>query len=962
MKHTKKLLIGLVTMATIQLSAQVTTPAGRKLRQYELKNGLTVILDENHDKPEVFGLITVKAGGKHDPADATGMAHYQEHMLFKGTTTLGTIDWEKEKPHIDKIFELYDQLGKTTDEKQRKEIQSLINEESLKAGEYAIPNELSNLLNEMGGTNVNAATGVDFTVYFNKFPSNQILKWLDLYAHRFEQPVFRGFQAELEVVYEEKNLYNDKFQTKLIEEFQKQFFKNHPYGQQTLIGTIDDLKNPSLSKMYDFFKAYYLPNNMALILAGDFDSEKIMPVIEEKFGKWQRGELPKERTWSEEPFKGREFFEAKLTPIKLGVLGFRAPSQKDKEFVKASMMAQLLNNSYSTGLLDNIADEGKVLVAQVLQFPYTDHGIIGIFYVPKIIGQSLKDAEDIIMAEIDKLKKGEFDNQTLDNIKRGEYISFVNQMEQNMNRAMKYSQNFIIGQPAKDVYDYTEILKSITKEEIVELANRIFGDNYLSYHSKMGFPKKEKIEKPEYKPLLANTNARSEYAKHFDTLPVLEPVFKTIDFDKDIERQTLSKHIELAKVKNPDNDIYTLQIEYKVGTAEIPHLYFASQAVKYFGTGDMSLKQIKNEFAKLGTTFSVWSTRTSTYIKITGQDDNFDAAVELFGKILTAPTLAQSNVKTIIDGEFASRKLERSEADAVADALLNYGLKGEQSKYINRLSTKKIKKISASELVDAMVKATKYSAQINYTGSKDIGHVAKVIKNSIPFAENPSIDKHEIDLPNLKYTENTILFVNKSKARQSKMFVYIEGEPFEPHKASTIEAFNEYFGGGFNGLLMQEIREYRSLAYAVGGRFSPPAVKGKPYNFYGYVGTQADKTLNAMEVYASLINDMPQKPERTTMIKNYLELSAQTKRPGFRDLAEVVSNWKQLGYTTDPINIKLPDYKKIDWNTINDFYSSEMKGKPVVYFIVGDKKHIDMKELAKYGKVVEVKEKALYTK
>ena len=257
-----------------------------------------------------------------------------------------------------------------------------------------------------------------YTVYYNKFPSNQVEKWIDLYAHRFSEPVFRSFQAELEVVYEEKNLYNDQFQTRLLEEFQKNFFKSHPYGQQTIIGTIEDLKNPSLTKMYEFFKTYYVPNNMALVLSGDFNSEEILPIIEEKFGKWVKGEVPQQRTWDEKPFNGREFYQAKLTPIKVGLFGYRAPSSKDEKSLTTEIITRLLNNSYSTGLLDRLSIDGKVLMAQAMQMPYQDYGAIIMFTVPKIVGQSLEKAEAIVMAEIDKLKKGELDETMIEAIKQ----------------------------------------------------------------------------------------------------------------------------------------------------------------------------------------------------------------------------------------------------------------------------------------------------------------------------------------------------------------------------------------------------------------------------------------------------------------------------------------------------------------------------------------------------------------
>lgn len=961
MKRLKILLIGFLLISPIWSISQEVEKINHGIKQFTLSNGLKVILDENHSQPEVFGLIIVKAGGKNDPSDATGMAHYQEHMLFKGTTTLGTINWEKEKPHIDRIFQLYDELGKTKDEAKRAEIQKTINEESLKAGEYAIPNEMNNLINEMGGSNINAGTGPDYTVYYNKFPSNQVEKWIDLYAHRFSEPVFRSFQAELEVVYEEKNLYNDQFQTRLLEEFQKNFFKSHPYGQQTIIGTVEDLKNPSLTKMYEFFKTYYVPNNMALVLSGDFNSEEILPIIEEKFGKWVKGEVPQQRTWDEKPFNGREFYQAKLTPIKVGLFGYRAPSSKDEKSLTTEIITRLLNNSYSTGLLDRLSIDGKVLMAQAMQMPYQDYGALILFTVPKIVGQSLEDAEAVALAEIEKLKKGDFDESMIEAIKQEMYRQHITSMENIQGRALFISQAFVKDQSIDDAFDYPNKIKNITKADIVELANQIFGPNYIAFYSKMGFPKKEKIQKPGYKPLLANTNARSEYAKHFSNIQSKSPSLKLIDFDKDIEKVSLKGNHGLTKVENQLNDVFSLTINLKVGESTIPMLKYANQGISMSGAGDYNVNQLKLEFAKIGTSYNVWADETNTYVDIQGIESNLARSIELVGLLMKDPKLEQAKVKTIVDGEFTNRKMEKSEPDNVAQALFEYGLYGNKSSYIDRLSKSDMKKLQALELTNAFKQATEYPVQVRYSGKTPSKDLAQLIEKHLPLAENPKIDNTPLDKPTNQYSENTILFVNKSKARQSKMFVFVNGEPFQPQDAVAIEAFNDYFGGGFSGLILQEIREYRSLAYSAGGSFRFPKAKGSPVNFVGYTGTQADKTLTAMETFNGLIRQMPEKTERIEMIKNHLELGSQTGRPSFRGLASSIERWKNLGFDSDPALLKLPMYKSLEWETINQFYKNKMQNKPTVYMIVGDKKQIDMKELAKYGKIIELKEDEIFT-
>ena len=248
------------------------------LKQRRLANGLTVLLSENHEVPRIFGAVIVRAGGKNDPASATGIAHYLEHMLFKGTEALGTVDAARERPHLQRITALYERLRTTTDEEERAGLLAAIDRESQAAGKLAIPNELDRLLLEMGGTGVNAFTTPDITVYYNAFPARSVDRWLWLYAHRFQDPVFRLFPSELEAVYEEKNQSMDSFEP-IAEVFLKHFFPTHPYGSQVVLGSVEHLKNPSLKEMYAFYRRYYVPGNMALALSGDFDAEAIWPVI-----------------------------------------------------------------------------------------------------------------------------------------------------------------------------------------------------------------------------------------------------------------------------------------------------------------------------------------------------------------------------------------------------------------------------------------------------------------------------------------------------------------------------------------------------------------------------------------------------------------------------------------------------------------------------------------------------------
>ncbi|MFH0893117.1 MAG: insulinase family protein [Bacteroidota bacterium] len=930
------------------------------LTEYKLQNGLTVILNENHEKPEVFGMVAVRAGSKNDPADATGMAHYQEHMLFKGTTEIGTSNWEKEKIHIDKIFELYDLLGKTTIEEERKKIQQQINDESVKAGEFSIPNEFDKILKSMGGTGMNANTSWDRTVYFNTFPTNQMEKWLDLYSHRFMNPVFRLFQAELEVVYEEKNLYADNFGMSLFEFYLKNFFRKHPYGQQTTIGTLDHLKNPSLTKMYQFFKTYYVANNMALIISGDFNTEEIKPMIEAKFGRLASGNVPEFPVYEEKEFNGREFVEAKMSPVKLGIIGFRTVKAGDNDQVILDVCNRILSNNNQTGLLDKLNLENKLLGAQLIGMPLNDYGINLILMIPKILGQSLEEAEKLVMTEVEKLGKGEFEDWLVDAVKYQLYMEHKTQMESNEDIGILLSETFAQKRPTLDALMYAEQVKKVTKADVIRIAQKYYGKNFLVFYSKMGFPKKDKLDKPGFKPIIPKADQKSSYVEYFENLPAGKTIEKGILFDQVMQTAILDGDNALYCVKNPLNDIFTLELKFGIGSTRIPRMAHAADIMNYAGTKSMKLYDLKSAFSKIGCEMSISCDADYFIIELSGIEENLEKDLVLLKDLIENPVLEKDKLKNIVEGEQTNRKIEKSEPDNVAQALFEYVKYKNNSEFVHRLSLSEIKSLNTDTLVADFKKAMTYHVEIHYTGSLPLERVQDILVKNIDFKNSRLPSESPVVRTPEKYSENTIFFIDDKKAVQSKIKLLVNGGPYTCAQEPIIDAFNQYFSGDFSGLVLQEIREYRSLAYGAGARYVIPKRQNADAFLSCGVNTQADKTLEALQVFFDLIQKMPEKRDRTENIKNYLEQALQTEYPGFRDLSQRITDWKMRGFTEDPLMQKLKVYKQLTFDDILSFYKKEIQSKSIVIAIVGDKKRIDMKGLAKFGKIVYVKKDKIF--
>ena len=377
-----------------------------KVETFYLDNGLKVVLCEDHSAPTIHGTVYVHAGSKNDPLDATGMAHYFEHIMFKGTDKIGTIDWEKEKVYLDSIDIMYDKLHETDVPEERLAIQQKINELSIASTDYAIPNEVDLILTKMGGEGLNAGTSYDMTVYFNSFPSNQVEKWMDVYVERFRNPVFRLFQSELETVYEEKNMYGDNPTNAFMEMMFKECFGEHPYGRP-IIGLTEHLKNPQTTKMREFFNTYYVANNMTLIMVGDFNIEEIKPMIEEKFSVWEKRELPEFPEFELPAFDKEIVKEVKLTPIKMGTIMYKGIDNNHEDNNALEIMSGILSNG-ATGILDEAMLNNELMIAAMMPLSLEDHGAIVFLYMPKLIGQSHEEAETLIFDALKKIQNGDF--------------------------------------------------------------------------------------------------------------------------------------------------------------------------------------------------------------------------------------------------------------------------------------------------------------------------------------------------------------------------------------------------------------------------------------------------------------------------------------------------------------------------------------------------------------------------
>ena len=962
----KRILFSLLLLLSSVMVSFAALPEG--LTQYKLDNGLTVTLWEDHDLPDVFGATVTRAGSIDEPATATGLAHYLEHMLFKGTEKIGALDWEKEKPHYEQIIALYDSLAMTTDAKEREAIQLKINEQSRLAAQYNATDEFSNLIQFIGGEGLNAATNYDMTFYHNSFPAYQMERWLTLYADRLTNPVFRGFQAELENVFEEYNMYSDNNNQHVTNFVNGETNKGTPY-ERDIIGYPEDLKNPKLRQLIDFFHTWYVPNNMALILIGDFNTEEVKPLIEKTFGQMQAKELPARNQWTDTEFAKDQRFKARLGYYPMYIETYKGVKAGDKDELPLQFACQLLSNEMGIGLLDELQSENEFLAANASVRPAREMGRIQVLAIPFLNMNtrdynSMKETENSVHKAMDKLLKGDVSDELFEAVRLNLLQDYDRSMEYSMSKAYMLLQSFVSQIPLEQMLAEKEEIAKLTKDEVISVAKTYFTAPKKIFEISEGNPKKDKLAKPKIKPLEPG-KGKSQYYTDFALIPAGKLVPKFVDL-KDIDQDRFAENVYVYVTPNPKNNIFTLKLKYGIGTYEKPLLNFSVQMMNEAGmqgAPGLTVNEFRAKLAKLGATCTYSVNQSYVTVNIEGDEANLKDIVSLVNLHMMFPQFSSEGHKklnAIVGRELSSRWfVERKNSDVRAAAALEYVMYGDNSVFIKRVPERNIFApdmgilLQESDLEAEWKKALGYELEIHYAGQLPADSVKLTLFQHMSVVTNPANPTNSpVERPRKTFDKTELYFLGDPDMQQAKIYLLIEGTPYSVNEAVQYEAFNEYFGGGFSGLVMNEIREKRSMAYTAIGGFHTPAMQQRNTYFFGYVGTQSDKVNDAIDVYCSLLDTMPQKPENIDNIRTVLRQSMLSNHPTFRSKSQLMTDWMRLGYQIDPATLQIRQVQKLKFEDIVRFYESHIQGKPIKILVIGDPKLIDQKALkAKFGKV-----------
>jgi predicted Zn-dependent peptidase len=926
-----------------------------KVRIYTLKNGLKVYLSQYPSEPRIQTQIAVKAGGKNDPASHTGLAHYLEHIMFKGTADFGTMNWKAEEVYLDSIEHMFNHYGTLQDSVGRIGYYKLIDQVSNQASKLAIANEYDKMVSELGATGTNAYTTEDRTVYINDIPSNQLGNWLQLEANRFQKIVPRLFHTELEAVYEEKNRGLDNDYWKTYEALYAAIFPKHPYGTQTVIGTIDHLKNPSITAIKDYFDAYYRPNNVAICLSGDLDYDKTIAAIDKYFGSWKPNDkLPEWKKIEEDPI---------TTPVTREVLGpdaewvtlaYRFKGRNSDDYRMLTLINKILNNGQA-GLMDiNLKQKQTVLEPQAYVDYLNDYCVHEFTARPRE-GQTLENVQKLVQEQIELVKQGAFDTDLIEaainNLKKEK----IEASQQNWSRSADLVLAFTNDIPWQDFVGEIDAMRKYTKEDIVKFAKEHYANNYVVVYKRTGKdPNARKVEKPSITKVALNKEDRSPFhvALMNNKVEKLQPVF--LDYDKDIQKLKMNKDVEVLYTPNTENDLFMLYFLSDVGTNNDPRMKVAVEYLQYLGTETMPAEEVQKEFFKLGCNFGVYAAEDRTYVYLTGLNENMDKALQLFEKLLAQPKPDDEALKKLVEGIFKQREDTKKDKSAIMfGGLMSYGLYGPQSSFTNVLSNKDLRAVTSAELVSLIQDFTKMQHRVLYYGPKKTDELIALLnkEHTLPDQLKPLPPAVEFAMTDVK--KPSVYWVDYDMVQEEIMFLS-KGEKFDKGRVPITQMFDEYFGGNMSSPIFQELREAQGLAYSAFAYYGSADKVGDNDLFYAYIGTQADKQTEAMKAMRNLLTDFPKTQSGFDVARDAIVSRIESERINKWDILFNYEEARKRGLTYDIRKDVYDQAFKFTLDDVTKFQQQYIKGKNFNVVLIGDKNKIKLKDLQSYGEVKQL--------
>ncbi|MDD4817942.1 MAG: insulinase family protein [Victivallaceae bacterium] len=866
-----------------------------KVSGYRLDNGATVCFSPDMSTNDVFVAVMFRTGAMDDPADKTGLAHYLEHLLFKGSEKLGTADYAAEKPLLDRIGQLYREREKTTDAAERDRLYREIDAVSAEAAGFAVPNDYAAVMMRLGVSGTNAFTGYHLTCYIDNVPAAALPAYFTVAADRFAHPVFRGFHTELETVYEERNMSLDN-PSRVYEEFLLAALAGgHPLGRP-VAGTPEDLRNPSPDRVMEFYRKYYTTGNMTVILAGAVQPEKVLPMLEETIGKLPAAPRVAVKYPPLPAFERPETRRITLPlPAKIDRI-WRLPNLTDREKDTAALLAVALGNDTIGVLARDYVMPGRLAAASVdFEEMPDDINIFSCSLTPAA-GESPEAAGRLLDESLEAVRDGNFPDWLPEAAANQTRLSLLRSAEMPSSAALSVAFNLANGEQWETAIGRLAAIKTITAAEIAAFAKKYLTENNLTVILDSGSrAPAEKFTSPAMTALQYPDGAESKLNREIAAMNIKDEEVPPPDLDRDAPTTFIEpvpgRKIPVRTVKNPRTDDYfTVEIVFQNNYLTDRLLPFAAACFDLSGSGDRSGDDMALELYRLGGNVTLTSDRR-TVLTVSGLSENFDRIIELAISKLAAPSITAETIAREANLTAEIRRNAMENPRDVFDALVNYALFDRRSPDIDKTPSDELAAVSTERVQTALSSLWRSPFRVYLHGNTPAERLEKLF---------PKVDETSGAAPELRYSPPTgrrVWLCRVPGVKQTHLGFLRRGPVFDPATFGSRAWLQEYYGGSMNSVVFRELREKKSLGYnpfAVLRTPSPPLTEQL---FMLKISTQSDKTADALDAIDNL--GFPVDPERMRESRESMLRSMRTERFAGSKLINLAETYDEMALPHD---------------------------------------------------------------
>ncbi len=911
------------------------------VRRATLPNGLTILLSANPEQPRVFCRVVVRAGAAQEPRETTGLAHYLEHMLAnKGSQRLGTVDFAAERVLLDRIQALYDELSVSCDA-DREELIAAITDASASAAPYGVPNELKQLHGRLGSRQLNAYTSHDQTSYVVDIPSGQLQAWAMLEADRFASPVFRSFQTEVETVREEKKRSLDNPSRQTFWTFMDVLWGDHPYGA-TVLGRVDHLLRPSMSAMRRFFETWYVPNNMAVVLSGDFDPETVVGVLAEHLSALVPRPMPDPIT----PLPPLPEGEHRVTHTHRGQpevrLGWRTVGAGHEDRLTLELLDRVLQND-GTGLLDRLGQEERLRACGCWHRSLRQGGYLCVWGRPRA-GQSIEEVERLLLEAVDALRRGDIDPRVLAGILRNLEVDELASLESNQGRVDTIAEEWLRGDDPTATFEELAHLRRLTVHDVAEVAQRYLGATRVVVTREDGEPSLPSLAAPPLPALPAGASGHSAYFARVLEAPSIEPSLLVLE--EGTHWQAVSAPgLRVVRAPNPHVDIQRVALRWPMGWDLRRGLGSAMRLWDRSGAGAVGRAELEERLYELAASLAVTPGRWTTDVSLSAPGDTILEAVRLVRDRLRQPTLGEADAQRYVDDLVLRREQSLSSRDHSVQALAAFASRGADSVFLQRLREDELREVARRGPGVWSEDLERQEVVVMTTGPLDAEALAQALgggRSALPVA--PPLDF-------VRPAGDRVLFLHHPSV-QAQVTIYAPQGGYTPNDYGPRRLYAEVLGGS-PGLVFQEVREKRGMAYSARGGLTPGWRSGDANLAWAQAGTQADKAADVVALLLSLMRDFPLEARLLERVRASTIARRRTDRVGFRAVPATVEDWAGKGIRSDPVLWQIEELAGTTDEMVRG-YAALVAKTPMTVAVVGDRAQVDLAALARIAPLTEL--------